>query len=223
MKSVLYTGPILIFTFGASLALEPLPKDAVPAPQAVFNFDRDALGKPPQRFSLAVTGEGAEIHWEVRQDPHAPSAPNILVQSGKASPGENFALALLDNVMLDHGEIAVRFKAQSGEEDQAAGIVYRYKDPQNYYVIRANSKEDNVALYRVKKGKRKLLDSKDVIVSPYTWHELRITFAKENYTALLDGELILGGKDSSFKDPGLIGLWTKSDSVMAFDDLRVSQ
>ena len=204
-------------------ALDTLPKDAVPAPQAVFNFDRDALGKPPSRFRFEVTGAGPAIRWEVRQDPRAPSAPNVLIQSGKANPGENFALALLDNVALDHGEIAVRFQALAGDEDQAAGILYRYQDPRNYYVIRASSKEDNCALYRVKKGKIKLLDSKDVIISPYTWHELRITFAKDTYTALMDGELILGGKDSSFKGAGLVGLWTHSDSVMAFDDLRVSQ
>ncbi len=220
-KSLLFAALWLVSS--PAIALDALPKDAVPAPQAVFNFDRDALAKPPQRFTAAVTGEAPEIHWEVRQDHLAPSAPNVLVQSGKAKPGENFALLLLDNVVMAHGEIAVRFKALSGDEDQAAGIVYRYKDPQNYYVIRANSKEDNCVLYRVKKGKRKLLDEKNVIVSPYTWHELRVTFANENYTALIDGELILGGKDKSFKDPGQVGLWTKSDSVIAFDDLRVTQ
>ena len=213
---------ILFLSILPCQGVEP-PKDAVPAPQAVFNFDRDALGKPPQRFTLAVAGEGPEIRWEVRQDRQAPSAPNILVQSGKAKPGANFALALLDNVMLDHGEIAVRFKALAGEEDQAMGIVYHYKDPQNYYVMTTSSKDDRCALYRMKKGKLKLLDSKSVIVSLLTWHELRITFVKENYTALVDGEAIMGGKDSSFTGPGLVGLWTPSDSVIAFDDFRVSQ
>lgn len=206
-----------------SLAPDAIPKDAVPAPVAVFNFDRDALGKPPPHFTLAVTGEGPDIHWEVRRDPHAPSAPNVLVQDGKAKPGENFALILLDDVILNHGEIAIRIKALAGEEDQAAGIVYRYKDPQNYYVVRVNAREDDCALYRVKNGKRTLIDSKSVIVTPLTWHELRITFANDNYTALVGGELILGGKDSSFKGSGLVGLWTKADSQIAFDDFRVSR
>lgn len=204
-------------------AADELPKEGVPLPQAVFNFDRDALGKPPQRFTLAVTGEGPEIRWEVRQDRTAPSAPNILIQSGKAKSGANFALALLDNVMLEHGEMSVRFKALEGQEDQAMGLVYRYKDPQNYYVISASSKDDRCALYRLKKGKLKLLDTKSVIVSPYTWHELRITFTKDRYTALVDNEVVLGDKDSSFLGSGLVGLWIPSDSVMAFDDFRVTQ
>ena len=125
--------------------------------------------------------------------------------------------------MLDHGEVAVRFKALSGEGDQTAGIVFRYKDPQNYYIIVANSREDACALYRVKKGKRKLLDTKDVIVTPFLWHELRITFAKGTYTALMGKELVLGGKHSGLTEPGLVGLWTKCDSQIAFDDFRVSK
>jgi 3-keto-disaccharide hydrolase len=218
------------FVMGAAAAFgkdllppESVPPEAVPVPMAVFNFDRDPLGKPPPRFTLAVTGQGSGIHWEVVRARHAPSAPNILVQNGTAKPGENFALALLDDVRLDHGEVAVRFKALSGEEDQAAGIVFRYKDPQNYYVIVANAREDTCALYRVKNGKRKPLDSKDVIVTPFVWHELRITFAKGTYTALVDRQLILGGKDSSFTAAGFVGLWTKSDSQIAFDDFRVSK
>ena len=67
------------------------------------------------------------------------------------------------------------------------------------------------------------MDSKDAIVTPYTWHELRITFVQENYTALIGNDLVLGGKDSTFKRPGLVGLWTSADSQIAFDDLRVSK
>ena len=199
------------------------PKDAVPAPMAAFNFDHDAVGKLPPRFTAAVMGEGPEIHWEVKQDRLAPSAPNVLVQSGKAKPGENFALALLDNVQLDHGEIAVRFKVLSGEEEQAVGIVYRYKDARNYYIIATSAHDDSCAIYQVKKGIRKQIDSQNVIVSPYTWHELHIIFAGPSYTALVDGEAVMGGKDSTFKGPGLVGLWTKSDTVADFDDLRISQ
>ncbi len=205
-----------------ALGADPLPK-AVPTPQALFNFDKDALGKPPPRFTLAITGEGPAVHWEVKQDRQAPSLPNVLAQTGAAKPGENFALALLEGIVLAHGEVAVRFKALSGEEDQAAGIVWRYQNPQTYYVVRANAKEDNCSVFRVKKGKRKEIDTQAAIVTPLTWHELRLSFVKENFTVSLDGELVLGGKDKSFRTPGQVGLWTKADSVILFDDFRVSQ
>src|SRR5262245_22106485 len=117
------TAMVLIFLTSAVRAEDPFslaspPSDAVSVPMAVFNFDRDPLGKPPQRFSLAITGEGPDVHWEVGREHDVPSRPNMLVQNGRTKPGENFALALLDNVTLDHGEVAVKFKAMGGQEDQ---------------------------------------------------------------------------------------------------------
>ncbi len=138
-------------------------------------------------------------------------------------PGEDYSVGLLNDILLDHGEVAIRFKTLTTEGDQAAGIVFRYKDPQNYYMMIASAKDEMCALYRVKGGKRKKIDSQDVIVTPLTWHKLHITFVQENYTAFVDGELALGVKDSSFKDPGRIGVCIKSGSQIAFDDFRVSK
>jgi hypothetical protein len=206
-----------------SLPIDAIPKDAVLPPVSVFNFDQDALGKPPARFVFAVAQEGPEVHWEVKQEPHAPSPPNVLVQSGRARPGDNFALALLDGVRMDHGEAAVKFKAISGDQAQSAGVVWRYKDPQNFYLAEASAKDDNCSVYRVKKGKCKLLGTQAIIVSPFAWHEIRAVFVDDDYTVLLDGQLAVGGKDSGLKGAGLVGLSTHSDSVMAFDDFHVSQ
>jgi hypothetical protein len=145
------------------------------------------------------------------------------IPSLKTKPGEDYTVGLLNDVLLDHGEVVVRFKTLTTDGDQAAGIVFRYKDPQNYYVIVASAKDESCALYRVKRGKHKIIDSQDIIVSPLSWHKLHITFVQEKFTAFVDGELALGAKDSSFKDPGRIGLWFKSDSQVAFDDFRVSK
>ncbi len=210
--------------FGAeSLPPGDIPKDAVPVPMALFNFDRDALGKPPEHFTLASDGEASGIHWGIARDPNAPSPPNVLVQIGAGKPGDNFALALLQNIAMDHGELAVRVKALTDQEDQAAGLVYHYKDPQNYDVIEANIREDSCSLYRVKRGKRKLIGTQQIIITPMVWHELRITFSKGFYTALVGNELVLGGKDKPGQSPGLVGLWTPARAQIAFDDFRVSK
>lgn len=212
-----------VSVFAVDPPLSVPPKDAVPIPMAEFNFDHEAPGKLPKGFTMAVSGSGPSIHWQIRDDPQAPSRPYILAQSGKADPGENFALALLDGRRLEHGEVAVRFKAVGGEEDQAAGIVWRYQDPQTYYVARVNALEDNCCVYRVKQGKRKLLDEQAVIVSPYTWHDLRLVFVNRNFSVFLDNELVLGGKDKAYLGAGQVGLWTKADSSIRFDDFRVSK
>jgi len=199
------------------------PKGAAPVFLSSISFAHDAVGKPPAQFAFAVTGAGPEVRWEVQEDPLVPGHRHILVQSGKTEPGENVALAILKDRVLQHGEIAVRFRVNSGEDDQSAGIVWRYKDPQTYYLVRASAKEDACSVYQIKKGKMKLIDSKPVIIIPYTWHELRLIFVNKDFTAFVDGELALGGKDSSYLDAGQIGLCTLSDSVVRFDDLRVSR
>lgn len=216
---------ILLLCAAAAFAVDKpiieLPKGAVPAPMTLFNFDHNAPGKLPPQFTLAVTGTGPEIRWEVREDPQAPSRPYVLAQSGKADPGENFALALLEGPWLERGEVAVRFKAVGAEDDQTAGIVWRYRDPQTYYVVSASAREDTCGVYRVKKGRRERVDEKLVVVTPYTWHELRLIFVGKNYTVFLDGEVVLGGKDKTYLGAGQVGLWTKAESSIRFDDLRV--
>jgi len=224
---VIFTGLILFVFLGALRAADPKivlpPKDAVPVPLTLYNFDHDMPGKPPPHFSLVVDGQGPKIHWAVKPDPHAPSPPNVLVQDGHAEPGKNFALALLDGVKLQNGEAAVRFRIAAGEERQDAGIVWRYQDAKNYYVVCVSGKDDDCSVYRVRKGKRKLISSNLAIIIPYTWHELRIIFVNDHYTALFNGELVAGDKDSGLREAGQVGLWTQSDSAIQFDDFRVSK
>jgi hypothetical protein len=141
----------------------------------------------------------------------------------RAKPDEDAALGLLDIKPVDHGEVAVRFKTLTTNGDQAAGIVLRYQDPSNYYVIVASAKEESCTLYRMRDGKPKTIDSQDAIVTPMTWHELRVTFAQDKFTAILDEELVLGTKDSGLKAPGLVGLWTRAGSKITFSNFRVSR
>ena len=204
-------------------ALKQAPKGAKPIPMESYDFDHDAAGKPPERFTLAVTGEGPDFVWEVSADHTAPSRPNVLVQSGTAGPGDNIALALLEGTTRQNGEASVKFKLMSGEEDQSAGIVWRVQDPQTYYMVLASAVTEDCSIYCVRKGKLKLIDSQSVIVSPYLWHELRIVFVNGSYTAFVDKEVVVGGKDAKIPGPGRIGLCTKSDSVARFDDFRVSK
>jgi hypothetical protein len=188
---------------------------------AVINFDHDVPGQLPKQFTFAVTGEGPDIHWEIRDDPQPPSPPNVLAQSGKVDPVDNFALALLNGEMLEHGEVAVHFKAIEAEDPETAGIVWRYQNLKTYYVVCASAREDMCRVYRVQNGKRKLLDEQAVTITPYTWHELRVIFVNKNYSVFVDRELILGGKKASSLKAGQVGLLT--DSSIRFDDFSVSR
>src|SRR5215470_5471937 len=119
-----------------------------------YNFDGDAAGKIAARFHGAVTGSGANSEWIVKADPTAPSPPNVLAQMSADDTGYRFPLAIADEGSFQNLEMSVKFKPVSGNGDQAAGLVWRLKDANNYYIVRANALEDNVVLYKVENGER---------------------------------------------------------------------
>lgn len=185
------------------------------------NFDDARPGELPANWTSAKTGKG-DPKWAVIADDTAPSKPNVLKQSGEAA----YPLALKDDTSLKDGFVEVKFKAISGREDQAAGVMWRAKDADNYYICRANALEDNVVLYKTEAGKRKSLDivgrkggyGVETKVAPQTWHTLRVEFAGNRFKVLLNGKHLFDVQDETFKDAGKVGLWTKADSVTLFDD-----
>jgi hypothetical protein len=189
-----------------------------------IKFDDASAGKPPPGWTVAITGKG-EPKWTVEKDDSAPSKPAVLKQSGEV-PGPSFPLCIKDAPASKDGFVEVKFKSVSGKGDQAAGVIWRCADKDNYYICRANALEDNVVLYKVEKGKRKSLDivgraggyGVAAPVAKAQWHTLRVDFAGKKFTVLLNGKKLFEVEDETFKDAGKVGLWTKADSVMLFDD-----
>jgi hypothetical protein len=185
------------------------------------NFDSDAVGAAPTGWTATLTGKG-KPKWTVEKDDSAPSKPNVLKQSGEAT----YPLALKDGTSIRDGFVEVKFKAISGSDDRAGGLVWRAKDAKNYYVVRANALEDNVVLYKTVDGKRSSLDivgrkggyGVDLPVPPGVWHTLRVDFAGSRFKVIFDGTPIFEVEDSTFPEAGQVGLWTKADSVTSFDD-----
>ena len=178
-----------------------------------FNFDKDQTGALPAEWIAGVTGRGTP-HWSVEADPGAPSAPNVLKQSGRG----DFPWCVRKGTSLADGFVEVKFKALGGREDQAGGVVWRWKDGDNYYVARANALENNVSLYYTENGHRKTIKYVDASVSGNAWHVLRAEFQGTKIRVLVDGKPYIELDDSHIAGPGAVGLWTKADSVTAFDD-----
>ena len=116
--------------------------------------------------------------------------------------------------------IQVQFKAIAGAEDRAAGIVWRAKDADNYYVVRANALEDNFRFYYYDKRRIQLATATVKPPALGQWHALRVVAVGDLVQAYLDGKLLLDHHDSRFRS-GQVGLWTKTDSLTAFDDLEI--
>jgi hypothetical protein len=188
-----------------------------------LNFDDAAIGTPPDGWTLTMTGKG-QPKWTVETESTAPSKPNVLKQSGQAT----FPVALRNGTSIRDGFVEVKFKALAGSEDRAAGLIWRAQDADNYYVVRANALEDNVVLYKTIKGVRSALDivgrnggyGVKAPVPANQWHSLRCEFAGARFRVLYNGQLMFEVEDASIGDAGMIGLWTKADSVTVFDDLK---
>jgi len=179
-----------------------------------MGFDNDPAGAPPSGWTCGVTGKGSP-RWTVEADPTAPSRPNVLKQSGQGT----FPWCVRKDVSLENGFVEVKFKPIEGREDQAGGVMWRWKDGDNYYIARANALENNVSLYHTEAGRRKTIKYVDAPVAGNRWHTLRVEFEGAHIRVIFDGHARIEVDDSHIVGPGAIGVWTKADSVTAFDDL----
>ena len=195
----------------AGLAVAGLAAASVPA--ATVTFDGERAGAPPSGWTCGSTGGGAP-RWTVEADPTAPSPSNVLKQSGSGP----FPWCVKQGTAITDGAVEVKFKPLTGREDQAGGVVWRWKDGDNYYVARANALENNVSLYYTEGGRRRPLKYVDAPVPGGACHMLRVEFKGTRIRVLLDGKAYIELDDSHIAGPGAVGVWTKADSVTAFDD-----
>jgi len=206
----------------AAVAAEKAAPQQTSGKQFPYNFDGDRAGQLPAKFHSAKTGGGTQEKWVVTADPAAPSKPNVVAQTSTDQTDYRFPLLISDEGSFQDLDISVKFKAVSGSIDRAGGLVFRLKDPNNYYIVRANALENNYRLYHVVNGRRSEFAGANLKVTSGEWHELRVEAVGNRITCYYDGNKKIEATDDTFKDAGKVGLWTKADSVTYFDDLKVT-
>ena len=189
-------------------ALAAPPELALPESTPVETFDFDGKG-----IDSWTTIDG---RWVVEDMAGAPSGRKVLVQ--RATKNE-FNVVLAPAGPYADVDASVKFKPISGREDASGGIVVRFADGA-YYVVRANALESNFRLYAYDRGRRQLASASVKAPALGQWHTVRIVAVGDHFQAWLDGKLYLDHRDARFK-AGRVGLWTKADSVTAFDDLSI--
>ena len=132
-----------------------------------------------------------------------------------------FPLAVYTSTSAANVEITARFKPMSGRVDEAGGVVVRWSDNNNYYVVRANALEDNVRFYRVIAGRRQELASANIRVTPREWHTLTLRAEGDRFAITCDGKELYTTTDKTFPAAGKVGLWTKADSVTHFGRIDI--
>jgi hypothetical protein len=140
--------------------------------EVVVDFENMATGAAPDGFTTGLTGGGKPVHWIVVEDDSAPRGTRTLAETSGDATSYRFPLAIYDGLVAKDIDVSVRFKPISGEVDQAAGLMIRVLDTDNYYVARANALEDNVRLYKVVDGDREQFAGVDTAVEQGQWQTL---------------------------------------------------
>lgn len=203
------------------LALLPLAA----ARAEVVDFEGMPIGSPPTDWTIVKAGGGGDPRWEIVTDSTSPAGARVLAQRSEDATSERFLLAIHPAMALANGAVTVRFKPVSGNVDRAAGLVWRYRDENNYYVVRANALEGNVVLDKVEQGRRTALapagkggqHAVEATVPSGRWSTLRIAFMGARFVVSFDEKPLFEVEDSTFAGPGRVGLSTKGDSVTHFD------
>ena len=225
-----FVAAVLIASGCTSIVKGPAESTGVPsaagtqeAKDLKDDFEAGAVGNAPTGWSLARTGDGEGSDWKIAEDNTAPKGSKVLAQTGE-SPRPTFNLCVADNTGFRDVEVSVAFKAVRGKMDQGGGVVWRYQDHNNYYVVRFNPLEDNYRLYKVVDGKRSQLASKEELKAPAgNWHTLLVRMNGDEIVCLLDGTKHLEAKDGMFSKAGKVGLWTKADAQTCFDDFQARE
>jgi hypothetical protein len=185
-------------------------------------LDDVPVGQLPAGWTAAKTGQGPGSVWKVVADATAPGG-KALAQTSADGPKRLFNLCVAGAPKFRDLDISVAFKANAGKIDQGGGLVWRYKDANNYYLARINPLEDNFRLYKVVGGKRTQLATAALKTAAGAWHVLQVVHKGNRIQCYFGGKRYLDATDDTFPEAGKIGLWTKADAQTSFTALRAEE
>jgi len=142
-----------------------------------------------------------------------------LIQSSK---NNYFPTILYTKKKYSDIDISVNFKPISGDIDASGGVIFRAKNKDNFYIVRANALEGNFRLYTFINGYRNTIASANVKPPKLGhWNTMRIIATGNIIKIYLNNILYITHHDNKFSK-GYVGLWTKADSVTLFDKFIIS-
>ena len=187
----------------------------------VWTFDDVPLESRPPDFQVGTLFDGRPAgEWKILQTEVANNQTHVLGQLMGKGAEHAYKIVLAQDTAATDLDVRVSFLPISGKADMGGGLIWRATDDRNYYLARANPLEQNIRVYRVVNGLRHLLQNFDRTITLKQWHTLRVTHQGCRVNIFYDDKQIFDLCHKTF-DAGLIGLWTKSDAVTYFDDLRI--
>ena len=225
-----YAGVMRIFIWLASLLLAMAAAGA----ELHFSFGDYATGSTPTNFSSVVAGEGTPGTWKILSDdvpsafpPLTDMAPSVshvavLAQTSQDMTDERFPIFVYNGDTYRNFKFTTRFKIVGGIVEQMAGVVFRFQNASNFYVVRVSALGKNLRFYKMVNGVRSDPIGPTLAVEPNTWHTLTVQTEGNQITISLDDRLAMPPLGDNTFAQGKIGFWTKSDAVSYFADAMVT-
>src|SRR4051812_17950483 len=226
----------------AYLIVPTLVRPALASPPGAFDFSAETVGAEPKSFAavvgnwvIAADGDNRVLAVDGRRWREGQASAGIA-DKARAIYGERYA-EFLDSVQayayfpyavakgvedFSEGDITVRFKPLEGRVDQGAGILFNLKPNGDYLTVRANALENNLVLWQVVHGKRSSVKwIRNTPTASRQWHDLKLIVHGRTVESHLDGRPWL---THELPGPvsGKVGLWSKADSYVLFDDYRAA-
>lgn len=186
-----------------------------------WTFEDDPPESLPPEFQVGTLFDGRPAgEWKILQTEAANNGTHVLGQLMGKGAEHAYKIVLIQGTTATDLDVRVSFLPISGKADMGGGLIWRATDDRNYYLARANPLEQNIRVYRVVNGVRHMLHNFNTTIDVRKWHTLRVMAQGCHMQVLFDEKQALDLCDETFQQ-GRIGLWTKSDAVTYFDDLRL--
>jgi hypothetical protein len=217
-------------TFAAALLLA----GSLGATEIAFDFNKTPEGKIPEKFSVWLSGNGAEPQWKVLNDdapsalaPLTPKAGSsvkaaVIAQTSTDATDERFPALVYDGEVFTDFTFTTRFKLVAGSKERMAGVVFRAQDKDNYYVLRASGLGNTFRFYKFVNGQRSQPIGPEIQIPSGVWHTMAVQCEANKIRCFLNGQQAIPDLTDNSFNQGKIGFWTKSDSVSYFTDAKVT-
>jgi hypothetical protein len=193
-----------------------------------WSFDTQTVGETPAGFSSHTIGTGLAGLWKIQPDAGAPTAPNVLIQAAPCPVQECVQILLVEELMYEYPDVAVQLRlteAAIGFSNGWAGLAFGARDIRSFYATVVDLGGHVVEVIRFIDGTATVLGRAPVKRRKTPWHLLRArrntTISKEYIEVVFDGEIVLAVEDKVLGG-GQIGLVTKGDAMVAFDNLNAA-
>jgi hypothetical protein len=196
------------------------------------NFDAVKPGTAPPNWTFLSSRPANHVRWEVKFDPTAPSRGNVLEKDAGGIVEADYPMAIFDKVICRDGDLSVKFRIDGGGRIRTAGIVWRFVDPNNYYLLHFSVDQRDIALLRVVNGRmtqvpvvsdKLLLKTIAHDIGLHEWYVAKVSFRGEKIRGFFGNRELFETSDAGLMSPGKTGVWTRGRTTASFDDFRIDK